>query len=559
MRKTCFCISVNHGILKSTFMDNFKRHSNWSKKPSIVDGFVSKSPPRPRLNPEKPHKPAKKEAVISDFKRPEGFIPRNRTNTSGSVPDGTGVGRKPIYKKELDMSLDTNNRAKRGKVGKHRNWKKIIKRTVLILLAVIIAGGTAFFALAYWRARQVFKGGAPSALAFDCNVDPSKLNAEGDGRVNILMLGKGGPGHDGEDLTDTLLVASIDPCQKDAALVSVPRDLYVKVPGNGSMKINTVYPTYKQNALAEGKSEEEAESIAIDATERTMEEVLGIPIHYYVMVDFEAFRRAIDTVGGVTVDVKEPLYDYNVAWENDWDPLIAPAGVQQFDGKKALLYARSRYGSARGDFDRAERQRQILVALRDKIFSLGTFGNPLKISQLMDAFGDHVSTNLSIDDVMSLYELAKEVEGHEVTSIGLADPPNDYVVTDNIGGLSVVVPKEGLYQYGAIHTYIRNALKDGFVRKENPSIIVLNGTTESGRASEFADTLKGYGYNVVEVSDAPSTDYEETVFVNLRGKDKAYTQRYIEQHLGVKATGKLPSGVENPNNADFIIILGPGS
>ncbi|MCA9334430.1 LCP family protein, partial [Candidatus Saccharibacteria bacterium] len=307
------------------------------------------------------------------------------------------------------------------------------------------------------------------------------------------------------------------------------------------------------------KSEEEAESIAIDATERTMEEVLGIPIHYYVMVDFEAFRRAIDTVGGVTVDVKEPLYDYNVAWENDWDPLIAPAGVQQFDGKKALLYARSRYGSARGDFDRAERQRQILVALRDKIFSLGTFGNPLKISQLMDAFGDHVSTNLSIDDVMSLYELAKEVEGHEVTSIGLADPPNDYVVTDNIGGLSVVVPKEGLYQYGAIHTYIRNALKDGFVRKENPSIIVLNGTTESGRASEFADTLKGYGYNVVEVSDAPSTDYEETVFVNLRGKDKAYTQRYIEQRLGVKATGKLPSGVENPNNADFIIILGPGS
>ena len=457
------------------------------------------------------------------------------------------------------MSLDTNNRAKRGKVGKHRNWKKIIKRTALILLAVIIAGGTAFFALAYWRARQVFKGGAPSALAFDCNVDPSKLNAEGDGRVNILMLGKGGPGHDGEDLTDTLLVASIDPCQKDAALVSVPRDLYVKVPGNGSMKINTVYPTYKQNALAEGKSEEEAESIAIDATERTMEEVLGIPIHYYVMVDFEAFRRAIDTVGGVTVDVKEPLYDYNVAWENDWDPLIAPAGVQQFDGKKALLYARSRYGSARGDFDRAERQRQILVALRDKIFSLGTFGNPLKISQLMDAFGDHVSTNLSIDDVMSLYELAKEVEGHEVTSIGLADPPNDYVVTDNIGGLSVVVPKEGLYQYGAIHTYIRNALKDGFVRKENPSIIVLNGTTESGRASEFADTLKGYGYNVVEVSDAPSTDYEETVFVNLRGKDKAYTQRYIEQRLGVKATGKLPSGVENPNNADFIIILGPGS
>lgn len=537
-------------------MDNFKRHKKSSRQPSIVDGFVSSNTNRRRINPEGTIKSKGRNVggSVGDFKQPDGFIPQSRSSVTSSSPDGTGVGRKPIYKKDLDMNLTDGKRPRRNLNKQPKKWRKIFKRTALISVALLVIFVGYFLGSAYWRARQVFRGGG-SALAFDCNINPSQLTGEGDGRVNILILGKGGPGHEGEDLTDTLLVASIDPCQKDAALLSVPRDLYVKVPGNGSMKINTVYPTYKQNALADGKSADEAEQIGIDATERTMEEVLGIPIHYYVMVDFEAFRKAIDTVGGITIDVKEELYDTNVAWENNWNPLIAPVGVQDFDGKRALLYARSRYGSARGDFDRAERQRQILVALRDKVFSIGTFGNPVKITQLMDAFGSHVHTNLSIDDVMRLYSLAQDIDGSKTTSIGLADPPNDYVTTGNIGGLSVVLPKEGLYQYGAIQNYVRNALTDGFIRKENPSILVLNGTNDSGKAQELADTLKGYGYNVVDVGDAPTKDYQQTVFVNLRGGDKEYTQRYLELRLKTSATGKLPDGV-NPGNADFVIILG---
>ena len=455
------------------------------------------------------------------------------------------------------MRLDDGKRSRhRGVAKKSRDLRKIAKRSAIGILLVTLLVGGILLGSALWRARQIFKGGGPSALAFECNIDPSKLSSEGDGRVNILLLGRGGPGHEGEDLTDTLMVASLDPCQNEAGLISIPRDLYVRVPDNGSMKINSVYAMLKQEALAEGKTPAEAETVGIDAAERVTEDVLGIPIHYYIMIDFEAFRRAIDTVGGVTINVEEPLYDPSVAWENNWDPLIADVGEQHFDGHRALLYARSRYGSARGDFDRSERQRQILVALRNKVLSLGTFSNPLRISQLMGAFGDHVNTNLSIDDVTQLYSLAQEIDGDDVTSIGLADPPNDFVVTDNIGGLSVVVPRAGLYQYNDIHRFIRTTLRDGFIGKEDPSIVVLNGTTDAGRANEVAETLRGFGYNVVETGTAPTQDYNRTVFINMRGKDKAYTQRYLEQRFNTGATNRVPNGIDTAEGIDFVIIVG---
>jgi LCP family protein required for cell wall assembly len=432
-----------------------------------------------------------------------------------------------------------------------------LKRSFSGVMIVVLLISGFLTGWAFLKANQVFQGGS-SALALECGVDPKKLEKEGDGRVNILLLGKGGPGHDGADLTDTLMVASIDSCQKEVGLLSLPRDLYVKRPGDGSMKINSVYAMAKEQALYEGATDAEAEKKGIESTEQVVEEVTGIPMHYYAMVDFEAFREAIDTVVGVDVNVKEQLYDPTVAWENGWNPVIAEAGMNHFDGKKALLYARSRHGSQRGDFDRAERQREILLALQNKVFTLGTFSNPVKLTQLFSAFGSHVQTNLSIDDITALYDLLGGVEDHKVNSISLADPPNDFVTTDNIGGLSVVVPKAGVYDYAAIQRYVRTTLRDGFLKKENASIMVLNGTSTPGAAAEYADLLKGYGYNVIGTGDAPSQDYPQTVLVSLRGSDKKYTKRYLEQRLGTTATGKLPSGID-AKNADFVIVVGDDS
>jgi LCP family protein required for cell wall assembly len=442
------------------------------------------------------------------------------------------------------------------KAKKQRNWRKIIKRSLLGLLVLIIISGAYFFVKGYIQSRKILRGGG-SAAALAKEVDITKLHGEGDGRVNIMLLGKGGPGHDGPDLTDTLLIASIDPVSKDAALLSIPRDMWVKT-GNSSMKINAVYAIAKQNVLAKKRyanQAEDAERAGLNAIENTMESTFGIPIHYYGMVDFEAFRKAIDTVGGVDITVKEKLYDPTVAWENNWNPLIADVGAQHFNGKKGLLYARSRHGSARGDFDRAQRQREILVALKDKVLSAGTYSNPVKISQLMDAFGDHIRTNFTRNELMRLYELGKDIPSSKISSLGLADPPNVLVETGNVNGQSVVLPKAGVGNYGDIQSFVRNALKDSYIKSENPNIIVMNGTNTLGLASKKADELRSYGYNVSQVSDAPTKNYTQTKLIDMRSGAKKYTKRYLEQRLKVTATSSLPTGV-NAGNADFVIILG---
>lgn len=532
-------------------MENFrkKRPGGQAQESSIIDGFIRRTP-APGSTPFKPAKTPVKTARVDDFKRPEGFMPRSRS-VNPQIPDGTSMGRKKVTEK-IDMELHDTDTKKSKKHSKRHPVKKGL--TMMLSVCLLAAGFVVGFA--YLRATQVFEGSGASALALECDFSPDQLKAEGDGRVNILVLGKGGAGHPAPDLTDTLMIASVDSCQKDAALLSIPRDLYVQVPGNGSMKINSVYATYKQQAIYEGKSAKEAEMAGIEAIEKTMEDVTGLPINYYLMVDFEAFRKAIDTVGGVTVIADEPLYDSTVAWENNWSATLAVKGENNFNGKQALLYARSRHGSS--DFARSERQRQILVALREKALTLGTFGNPVKITQLLNAFGSHIRTNLSIDDVMKLYEIAQEVDGSKITSVGLADPPNNYVTTDNIGGLSVVVPKAGLYQYAEMQAYIRNALKDGFIRKEDPKILVLNGTNTKGAATEYKEELEAYGYNVIGVGDAPTKDYSDSVFVNLSGSAKRYTERYIELRLGTESTDSLPGGIE-PGLADFVIIIGSDS
>jgi LCP family protein required for cell wall assembly len=494
--------------------------------------------------------PQRSEAVASidgGFTRSEGFWPRKTNQT----PDGKRLGRRPLKVSSIDMTIDEEKISKK-RFGKAKKSKKkiIIGIVVVLLLCMGVAG--------YWvwnKANSIFQGGGNSAI-INGEIDPSKLKGEGDGRINILLLGKGGAGHDGADLTDTILIASVDPVNDKAGLLSIPRDLYVKAPGVGSTKINAVYALSKQAALNKGKSQKEAEEAGINAIESMVQTVTGISMHYHAMIDFAGFEKAIDTVGGITVNVKEPLYDATMAWENNGSALLAPAGEQVMNGRKALMFARSRHGSARGDFDRSERQRLIIVALKDKILSAGTYSNPVRISRLISDFGNHIGTNLSIDEIMKLYNIGQKIDGNKTVSLGLVDPPHDYLTTDNINGLSVVVPKAGLNNYAAIQAFVRSNLKDGFIEKENPSIVVYNGTASPGLAKEKADILKSYGYNVTSVQDYQDTSIQQTVLIDLKKKDTKYTKRYLELRYKTSATTRIPDGLSVPENADFVIIIG---
>lgn len=177
--------------------------------------------------------------------------------------------------------------------------RRLVFRGVALMLVIIIGVGGLLFSQGYMKIHKAFKGGAATAAALTVNVNPQLLKGEGDGRVNVLLLGRGGGTHDGPDLTDTMLLASIDPINHTATLLSIPRDLWVDIPNQGAMKINAAWETGEFNYLGKdqtGSTNTNAIEAGFNLADQTVESVLGVPIDYNVLLDFQAFRQAVDTV-----------------------------------------------------------------------------------------------------------------------------------------------------------------------------------------------------------------------------------------------------------------------
>jgi LCP family protein required for cell wall assembly len=459
----------------------------------------------------------------------------------------------------LDMGLP----GEQSKPRRHPTFRRRVKlvrhrafQVTVMALALIIGGWSLVFVQGLLSAHNAFRGGA-KAVALQQNVNPNKLKGEGEGRINVLLLGIGGKGHDGPDLTDTMMVASIDPVNHKTVLVSVPRDLWVKVPHHGSMKINAAYAMgkYDKQGKFDGSSTDpNAIAAGFNSADQVVQGVLGISIHYNVLLNFQAFQQAVDAVNGVTVNVPTTLYDPTMAWENNHNPVLAKAGVQQFDGKQALLYVRSRETSS--DFARSERQRAVILALKQKVAELGTLSNPLKVSGLLSSFGKNVVTDLSMGDASQLYGIVKMIPEKSVVSVGLGDLQQHLVTTGRVGNQSVVLPLAGMNNYDAIQQFIRKQLPDGYLVREHARVVVENGTTEPKLAQLKADELKSYGYNVTIVKDAPTKDFNHTVLVDLTAGKKPYTAHYLERRFGVGTTKVSPDSTVQKGTADFILILG---
>lgn len=435
-------------------------------------------------------------------------------------------------------------------------WNK--KRVAAAFAVFLLGAGLLFGGQAWLKLRQIFEGGGTSALLQE-EVDPATLRGEGDGRVNILLVGRDDIG---EGLTDTILVASINPIQKEAAILSIPRDLYVRTSDGSYSKINAVFANTSRNYLKSAgnnssDTQRKAEDAGINALQEIVQTNIGLPIHYYGMIDLEGFMKAINTVGGIDIDVPESATVYDVMrFDGQRYILDVKEGRQHFDGLRAMAFARSRHTSSRGDFDRAERQRLILTALRGKVLSLGTFGNPTKVSRLMNDFGSHIRTNMGLEEAMRLYEIGKGIDGNAVASVALVDPPHDYLRTDNINGQSVVVPKAGLDNYRDVQHFVRNRLRDGFLAQEDAKVAIFNGTSIPGLASRTAENLKSFGYTVTEINDAPTPGYHTTMVVDLTDGAKKYTKRYLENRFFTGARKSVPDPQIAAGEADFVIILG---
>lgn len=523
-------------------MDNFKPNSRSFPRRHAVDGFVPSKPHQSHAHSQRPLPKQQTPSRLDGFRQREGFTPSAMPLTPGHDT-----------KAPLADLTHKSKRKHRPKV-KRSPLKRIMRAfSMVLIIAVLSIGGYAGFT--YLKLRQVFKGGG-GAAALEENVDPVKLKGEGDGRINILLLGIGGEGHDGAFLTDTIIVASIDPVQNEAALLSVPRDFWVKREDGGSGKINEVFAYARENNYAKSKDKDQATKAGATATQKVLTNVLGIPMNYYVVVDFTGFQKAVDTVGGIEINVTKDLAVTEYFMGANPYSLDVKEGVNQFDGKKALYYARSRHTSARGDFARSERQKAVIVALKEKVQSAGTYANPVKVTQLLSAFGDHVRTDMTINEVMRLYDVGKSITPEKVASIGLATPPNVLVEGDSINGLSVQVPTAGLFDYTGIQSFVRNSLKDAFIKKEEANILVLNGTTKEGFAANKANELRSFGYTISGTGNAPTKDVATTLLVDMTNGAKKYTKNYLEKRFGVTAVTALPDPSIVAGSADFVIILG---
>ena len=246
------------------------------------------------------------------------------------------------------------------------------------------------------------------------------------GRVNILLLGiderecEGSPWR-----TDTMIVVTVDPESKKAGLLSIPRDLWVDIPGFNPGRINTAHflgdaYDYPGGGPALAK--------------KTVQRNLGVPIHYYVRINFDGFRRIVDALGGITVEVERAIRDDRYPDEHcGYMSIYIPKGVQQMDGETALQYARSRHGSS--DFDRARRQQRVLFAIRDQALSLDLLP---KLPQLLRTMGDTVQTDLQAWEILSLAQIGAQIQPEDIESAVIDETMTVEWITPK--GADVLIP-----------------------------------------------------------------------------------------------------------------------
>lgn len=337
-----------------------------------------------------------------------------------------------------------------------------VKRVVLsFIFLVLIVGG--YLGFKFYKNFSAAFGGNIFSLFHS-----TTLKGEDSGRVNILLAGNSAddPGHGGANLTDSIMIISIDTRSKipSAFLLSVPRDLYVNIPNNGYSKINAAY----EDGKADHFSASGYPSGGMGQLEQVVSQDFGIPINYYALIDYGAIKDAVNAVGGITVNIQSPdprgLYDPSIDYATN-NPLVNLSnGEHTLNGEQALDLARARgdaygsYGFPQSDFNRTQHQRQMLEALKSKATSAGVLTNPIKLGGLFDSVGKNVKSDLTLSDIHRLYDLTKQLQNSNVKSASLSYGGKRELLTSYTArdGELALVPTAGIDNYSQIQTYVHS-------------------------------------------------------------------------------------------------------
>lgn len=323
---------------------------------------------------------------------------------------------------------------------------------ISIILLFVISGG--LFAYKAGRTITVIGKGDDSIWTQTIS-DFTDIPEPEENRIDILIVGirgvdKNSPDSElknGEFLADTIMLASLNTDNDKAALVSIPRDLYVEIPDHGKEKINSAYAVGEARHPGGG---------GLQLMKALTSVVSGVYVDYAVSLDFEGFEKIIDDIGGITI-YRDTEFSEPKQWTQDgregerywrleetgWT-FYLPAGSNQMNSKEALYYVRSRYSSS--DFDRMRRQHQVIEAIRSKSLNLGILANPIKLFNILDVLGDNIRSDIEISQIKDFISLIKERKIQNFERAFLEENgEKGLLISDNVDGKYVLIPKSGNY------------------------------------------------------------------------------------------------------------------
>ncbi|MFH0829182.1 MAG: LCP family protein [Candidatus Kerfeldbacteria bacterium] len=447
-------------------------------------------------------------------------------------------------------------------------WWKIAGSLVGIVIVFIVLVGYRILAAINTTVEGNKRVSVLTQLGHIVSNRDAQLKGEADDRINILLLGIGGEGHDGPLLTDTIMLASVKPSTNQVALLSIPRDLAVEIPQYGNRKINNANAFGKELGYPGG-----GEQLASDVVAKTV----GQTVHYYARIDFAGFKDIIDSLGGISVTVENSFTDSEYPTANyGYQTIRFVAGEQYMNGETALKFVRSRHGNngEGSDFARSRRQQLVLEAVRDKTLSLGTIMNPIKIGNVLSSLGTHTRTNLEVWEILRLGKMVSDTTKDSIISKVLDSAPTGLLKNaTGIDGAFLLLPKDD--DFRAVRAYARDIFIAQRFTTEAARIVIRDESGHSGTAKMVAASLESLGFPAptTDQTGKPNTD-SVTAIIDYTNGAKPSSLKSLESYLGVSAvpslalsaisprpTYEVPKNVNNgtpaiTQPADLLIIIG---
>jgi LCP family protein required for cell wall assembly len=447
------------------------------------------------------------------------------------------------------------------KTRKIRNKKSKIKNKLLrsvvekfgITLSFIIIGLVVLSGIFYVSAKVLnsdfFHKNVREIFSF------GPLQKDKFGHTNILLLGVAGTGSEGGNLSDSILIVSINPSNPSVSFLSLPRDLFIESK-IGDRKVNEIYAAahYKnRKSFDEGKRE------GMNVIKNAISNFTGIDIHYGAVIDFKIFENFVDALGGIDIFVLKPIEDpFYPDKDYGYQTFVIRKGYQKLDGATALKYARSRKTSS--DYSRAQRQQDIILAIRKKAAQLNLLTDFDKLKSFYTIFKENINTDLGLTEMVALAKIATSIDYNNVVSAVLNDDPTQkggllYTpAKEFFGGQFVLLPEE----INDTQTFMDLVLIHPDVGLENAQISILNGSKIPGRAGALGTRLRRLGFHVIDVGNSDSErPIVSTTMTNL-SNTKTKTFKFLQKFLGIKniSIQDVNTSNEGKELIDIEIVLG---